>query len=205
MLSSLAGLVMAAEVARAEVKLQKTADVHFVVQAEETPSNSESSNVVTVTFDVQTLGNVKGSLEEFKTVSESVLTDARGWIRAGVKFQYVESGGKLHMYLAEPSKIGAMGGCAATLSCTVYPGVYINDDRWMGGSDSYNELGVSVAQYRAMVINHEVGHFLGHDHITTCETESGKAPIMLQQSTGLRGCTPNSWPLPSELWVKWRG
>ena len=72
----------------------------------------------------------------------------------------------------------------------------------MHGSDSYNALDVSLLSYRQMVINHEVGHFLGHNHIASCETDTGLAPIMLQQSTGLRGCTANSWPLPSELWVK---
>ncbi len=202
MLSSLAGLAIAAEVARAEVDLQKVADSHFVQQNIETPTSSESSGArIVVTFDVGGLGNIKGDLGEYRTVVNSILTDSRGWARANVKFQYVESGGRLHMILTEPGKIGAINGCASELSCTVFPNVYINDDRWLGGSDSYNALGVSVAQYREMVVNHEVGHFLGHDHITSCETSTGKAPIMLQQSTGLRGCSPNSWPLPSELWV----
>jgi hypothetical protein len=110
------------------------------------------------------------------------------------------------MILASGAEVRAAApydnGCSATLSCTVKPLVLINDDRWMGGSDSYNELGVSLLNYRQMVINHEVGHFLGHGHIAQCETNLGPAPIMLQQSTGLRGCTPNSWPLPSELWVR---
>ena len=72
----------------------------------------------------------------------------------------------------------------------------------MNASDSYNALGLSLLDYRRMVVNHETGHYLGHGHIVYCETNSGLAPVMLQQSTGLRGCKPNPWPLPSELWVR---
>jgi hypothetical protein len=99
----------------------------------------------------------------------------------------------------EQVRAAAPGGCSADLSCTVFPLVWINDDRWLNATDSYNKAGLSLADYRTMVINHEVGHFLGHDHVSQCQ--NGIAPVMLQQSTGLRGCTANSWPLANELWV----
>lgn len=198
MIEGLLGLLMQAEVMKTQISVQDTVDSYYVEAA-----GNAQGHVVEVSYDVATKGEVQGNLEEFRSLVAETLNDSRGWIRAGVKFTEVESGGKMHVLLASPAEISAASaGCSDKLSCTVKPNVYINDDRWLGGSDSYNELGVSLQNYRKMVVNHEVGHFLGHDHIAECETDSGLAPIMLQQSTGLRGCQPNAWPLPSELWVR---
>ena len=200
MFESLLSLLISAEVAQTNAELQQKVDSYYVAT---TPVNTYKYNI---TYDVSVRGVVKGDINEFARIVDETLNDERGWRRAGVKFTRVESNGRLHMILASGEQVRAAApyenGCSATLSCTVRPNVLINDDRWMGGSDSYNELGVQLLNYRQMVINHEVGHFLGHGHISQCETSMGPAPIMLQQSTGLRGCSPNSWPLASELWVK---
>jgi hypothetical protein len=197
MLEGVLSLLMQAEIQKAQLEIQQKADSYYVANP---PQQTYKYNI---TYDISSRGTIKGDLDEFARVVEATFNDSRGWIRAGVKFTRVQSGGRLHMILAEGESVraAAPGGCSAELSCTVFPLVLINDDRWMGGSNSYNELGVSIADYRTLVINHEVGHFLGHNHIAQCETSTGIAPIMLQQSTGLRGCKPNSWPLPSELWV----
>ena len=206
MLNGLISLVLGASVAGAEMDLQKVADKIEKPTSSQITTNKSSDtskdNKRVVTYDVVVKGKVNGGLDNFKKVVAETLNDERGWKRAGVEFKYVETGGRLHMILAEPSIIGALGGCSSQLSCTVKPSVYINDDRYMNASESYRALGISVDNYRTMVINHEVGHWLGHDHIVSCETSTGLAPIMLQQSTGLRGCRPNYWPLSSELWVK---
>ena len=195
MFSGLVSLLVAADVSQAELETRTISDAYYA---------SQTSTKYLVTYDVSTRGDITGNLADFKKIIADTFADNRGWVRAGVKFEEVESGGKLHMVLASPAEVKAISpsGCSDTLSCTVKPYVLINDTRWMHGSDSYNALGVSLLSYRQMVINHEVGHFLGHNHIASCETDTGLAPIMLQQSTGVRGCTANSWPLPSELWVK---
>lgn len=196
MISGLISITMQAIVYGAELDLQSTAD-------EVTNSRvSKPEGTTTVTYDILSRGNVNGNVEEFRRIVAETLADKRGWVRAGVKFVEVESGGSMHVTLAEPAVIGAISGCSALLSCRVGAYVYINDDKWMDASDSYNALGISLLSYRRMVVNHEVGHFLGHGHIAACETEAGLAPIMLQQSTGLRGCMYNLWPLPGELWHK---
>ena len=193
MFESLIGLIAAAEIASAQVEVQEKADAYFAV-----------ANQMTVTYDVSYRGTILSDKGEFSRMTDEILADARGWKRAGIRFKRVESGGRMHVILAEPKEVAAAAPtvCSDKLSCSVGSLVLINDDRWRGGSDSYNELGVSIERYRQMVLNHEVGHFLGHRHILTCETATGQAPVMLQQSTGLAGCEPNSWPLPSELWVR---
>lgn len=196
MISGLVSVAMQMIVAGGAADLQATADA---VKAPVMASGA-TRTTRTITYDVSSRGEVVGDIEEFRRIVADVLTDSRGWIRAGVNFVEVESGGSMHMILANPDVVGALSGCSSTLSCTVYPNVYLNDTRWMGGSSSYNDAGVSLLSYRQMVTNHEVGHYLGHGHITTCQTDAGLAPVMLQQSTGLRGCLPNAWPLPGELW-----
>ncbi len=203
MIEGLVTLMIAHEVANQKIQLDKISTEYKTLQSQKKTSESKPNIVAVkynVSFDISSRGALKGDVNEFANVVESTLTDNRGWIRAGVKFSKVSSEGRLHVVLASGAEIDKYAGCSAELSCTVYPYVLINDARWLGATDSYNSAGLSLTSYRQMVINHEVGHFLGHDHISTCGA-GGVAPVMLQQSTGLRGCMGNSWPLDSELWV----
>ena len=74
---------------------------------------------------------------------------------------------------------------------THYTGsVVINSDRWNWGAVPYPD----VDSYRTYVTNHEVGHFLGHEH-EFCAGADLKAPLMAQQSHDLAGgCVYNAWP-----------
>lgn len=194
MFSGIVSLAVAKEVATAQADIQAIAE-----------KNKPATKIsYEITYDVSKRGNVKGDLEEFRKLVAETYGDSRGWIRAGVKFKEVSSGGKLHVVLASGAEIKAFSPtvCSEELSCRVGSYALINDDRWLNATESYNSVGQSLKSYRQMVINHETGHYLDHPHEEKCEAGTGIAPVMLQQSTGLRGCKANVWPLAGELWVK---
>lgn len=155
---------------------------------------------VTFNYTVQTKGAITADIAEFKTQVNETLNDARGWSRLDVRFNEVASGGNFTIYLADSSLMTTFSstGCSSSWSCTVGNSVIINQDRWLGASDSWNAAKGSLRDYRHMVVNHETGHWLGHGH-QNCGGAGQLAPVMQQQSIDLQGCTFNPWPLASEL------
>ncbi len=153
------------------------------------------------TYDIKTRGNVDANIQEFKSQVGETLNDPRGWSQLGVEFRAVDSGGDFSLYLSEASSMTSFSvtGCSVLWSCRVGTSVIINQDRWLGATTTWNGAGGSLRDYRHMVINHEVGHWLGHDHLN-CSGAGQPAPLMQQQSIDLQGCTFNAWPLAGELW-----
>lgn len=141
-----------------------------------------------------------GGPAEFVRVLVEVLGDARGWGATGeVAFRYKAAGPvDVIARLATPRTTDRLCYPADTRlkwSCRNSSGIVINSERWFKGSPT---LPMPVVEYRAMVINHEIGHALGFGH-ATCGGLGSQAPVMMQQSKGLHGCTANPWPLPREI------
>jgi hypothetical protein len=141
-----------------------------------------------------------GGATDFADAINRTLGDRRSWIASRrFRFQRVpgSASAEFIIYLASAHTSERMcrtGGLetGAYTSCRVPRKVIINDDRWAGAVRGY---GASLETYRAYAINHEVGHQLGHGH-ERCPGKGKPAPVMMQQTYGLKGCVANSWPYP---------
>lgn len=188
-----------------------TADERADILAKAEQTASESGNgIITYTYCVASRGEV-GDLTEFANMVFATLNDPRGWPRAGVIFQENEGADpntdpnacSMTLTLAAADQMTSFSTeCSDEYSCRVGNDVIINIDRWNNATEGWLNAGGTVERYRTMVINHEVGHRLGHlDNELTCPAVNQPAPLMQQQSMDLLGCVPNEWPLDEELWV----
>ncbi|MFC7217041.1 DUF3152 domain-containing protein [Streptomyces polyrhachis] len=128
---------------------------------------------------------------------ERVLADPRGWTADGRHgFRRVASGPyDVVIKLATPERANDLcraGGLhpQGDVNCRVGATVVVNLTRWTEGSAQFTG---PITEYRALIVNHEVGHSLGHGHLT-CPGPGKPAPAMMQQIRGLKGCVANAWP-----------
>ncbi|WP_330337938.1 DUF3152 domain-containing protein [Streptomyces sp. NBC_00557] len=142
----------------------------------------------------------------FAEAVQKTLNDDRSWAHGGARtFERISSGKPdFVITLASPGTTAtwcAKSGLDTTednVSCdsAATERVMINAYRWAEGSKTYGD---EIHAYRQMLINHEVGHRLGHGHVT-CQKNGELAPVMQQQTKFLDHdgihCLPNPWPYP---------
>ncbi|MET9604739.1 DUF3152 domain-containing protein [Streptomyces sp. NPDC006512] len=129
---------------------------------------------------------------------EAILGDPRGWIRdPAYGFRMAGPGQPVDftVKIATPSTTDRL--CEVVTpeligetNCRAGHTVVVNLKRWLEGSPQFSG---PVEEYRALIVNHEVGHELGREH-ETCPGPGRPAPAMMQQIKGLLGCTSNAWP-----------
>ncbi len=151
-----------------------------------------------VTYSVATRGPVTASVKEFARLAQQTFEDPRGWRGGGVAFRRVAKGGSFTLVLATAEQVPSFSSqCSSQWSCRVGRFVVINQTRWRHASPAWNAAGRSLRDYRHMVVNHEVGHWLGLGH-SGCPGAGKPAPVMMQQSKGRDGCTFNPFPTLAE-------
>ena len=143
----------------------------------------------TITYRVVIDPDVDFSLADFRRDVAFCLADPNGWESKGYRF--VEAKGRPRVLIHLSSVKGLRdAGCDSRLSCAIMNGnqLWVNEDLWRHGTA---RSGQDLDGYRQYVISHEMGHILGRDH-AKCPGKGLPAPIMLQQTLGLRGCLPNT-------------
>lgn len=131
---------------------------------------------------------------EFAKIVDQTLADDRGWRSVGDhEFERVASGEEIRILLATPDTVDQL--CApldtkGEVSCRNEDRVVINAKRWFFGAEPFQR---PLREYRQYVINHETGHALGYPH-QSCPQPGTPAPVMLQQTLRMEGCSPNPWP-----------
>ncbi|MFI0983004.1 DUF3152 domain-containing protein [Streptomyces sp. NPDC021093] len=143
----------------------------------------------------------------FAEAVQKTLNDKRSWAGEGdMTFERISSG-KADFVVTLATPVTTNTWClkseletlSQNVSCdsAVTERVMINAYRWAGGSPTFGLK--LLAPYRQMLINHEVGHRLGHNH-KNCAEDGALAPVMMQQTktleTGAKACRPNPWVHP---------
>ncbi|BCB86667.1 hypothetical protein Psuf_039800 [Phytohabitans suffuscus] len=134
----------------------------------------------------------------FAAEVDAILGDPRSWVAAKrFRLQRVPKGAaaEFTIYLATPAtseRMCALGGLDTEkyTSCRLPGQVIINLARWLTAVPDY---GAPVSTYRAYAVNHEVGHQLGQGH-EACPAPGEPAPVMQQQTLGLKACLAYAWP-----------
>ncbi|MBW3360395.1 MULTISPECIES: DUF3152 domain-containing protein [Streptomyces] len=131
----------------------------------------------------------------------AILADPRGWSHGGERTfrQVADRSAGLVVKIGTPATTDRLCGAyglktRGEVNCRGGEQVMVNLKRWQLGSPQFDG---PVAEYRALIINHEVGHWLGRGH-ETCPGKGRPAPAMMQQIDGLKGCVANAWPYDAE-------
>lgn len=149
-----------------------------------------------IRFDVAVERGLSIDPDQVALLIAAVLDDDRSWRGLGTgRFSLVPAGANadVHAVVATPGTTDRL--CAPLLtrgrvSCQNGSRVVLNAERWVHGAEAYGD---DTAGYRRYLVNHEFGHALGRGHVG-CPGRGRPAPVMMQQTKGLQGCRPNSWP-----------
>ncbi|MFD5893170.1 DUF3152 domain-containing protein [Streptomyces sp. NPDC060366] len=169
-----------------------------------TPAPGESAKAGqgnTLRYRVDVEDGLSLSAAEVAAEVERILADPRGWTVDGKSaFRRVSSGPTdFAVRVATPGTVDEICGqygldTGGEVNCNVGKDVMVNLKRWLLATPVYAK---EVTAYRALIVNHEVGHFLGHGHVG-CPGEGEPAPAMMQQIKGMNGCVPNVWPYDAD-------
>ena len=148
---------------------------------------------------------------------DATLANPKSWTADGaVAFQRITGQDPtFRVSLASPITVRENCGYDIELEASCYNSatgrVYLNLARWVRGARSFQG---DIGSYRQYLVNHEVGHAVGHPAHAPCPADGALAPIMMQQTFGVNNseiheldpegvvpdndatCRYNAWPFP---------
>jgi hypothetical protein len=149
-------------------------------------------------YDVRVEKGLPYDADETARLVQTTLSDPRSWVGGGdwrLELVSEASRADFTVFLATPGTVDSYCWPLRTygrVSCQAGNRVMLNAWRWAHGADAY---GSDVGAYRQYLVNHEVGHRLGHNHVG-CPGKGKRAPVMMQQTKGVGACEANPWPAP---------
>jgi uncharacterized protein DUF3152 len=172
------------------------------ISAVDIPNGPVKTTGRTVTYGIDIEDGLPVAPADFASVVHTVLIDDRGWqTKDGVRFVPVSVAERnagahvdIRVTLASPALTAKL--CAPLntsvqqVSCWNGTRAVLNLTRWIRGASTYGD---DLALYRDYLVSHEVGHGLGHGHVH-CPAPGKPAPVMVQQTKDLEGCTAWPWP-----------
>lgn len=154
----------------------------------------------TVDQFASTVDGILGAEQGWTMSADHPVTDAAEQMTdASWSFQRVSDGSySVRIRLATPDTVDKLCGSAGVqtqgvYSCRYGKNIMINLRRWLKGATGFTNMPF----YRNMVINHEMGHFLGFNHMK-CPGAGKLAPVMQTQTIALSGCKPNAKPFTAD-------
>ncbi len=144
---------------------------------------------------------------KFAEKVRDVLKNKQGWSKYG--YSFVELKSKKNAKLVPSDQVMLLRLVPPSVLYRLYPQfkdeqlsvanitkktVDFNSDRWLGTLP--NHSGLPISDYQTYLVNHEVGHLLGKNHLYVSKLLNKKilAPIMIQQTKGIGILKPNFWP-----------
>lgn len=165
--------------------------------------------------------------DTFGALVQDTLSDPRSWTnpaaatdRGPVALQRIDGGRPdfrvtLVSQRTAREKCGFQEGLPFDTSCAVDGRQFLNAARWVRGAVAFDG---DTGTYRHYVVNHEVGHALGLEHVG-CPAPGALAPTMMQQTFSTSNdvlhdlneqdsqgaaiprdgavCRPSAWPFPT--------
>jgi predicted metalloprotease len=158
------------------------------------PDNGPKAKRMTVRVEVEKDTDV--DQQAFAAQVMQILNDPRSWGHGGTRTFARTDAAKadIRVILASPDTSERMCKPLETHgveSCSIGNKASLTTSLWAKATKEFGSLDV----YRDYVVNHEVGHVLGHHH-QQCPGKGKVAPVMQQQTIRVAPCTPNGWPFP---------
>ena len=132
---------------------------------------------------------------------DSILADPRGWVHLGYLFSRVRNKKDCDViiYKKTPEQMDKKftnpdlkGLSVCTMN--IYPiEICIHEGNWNNVPQDFEG---SLLDYRAYLVQHEMGHALGYMHESPLNDPNELCPVMYQQTKGTRGiCRYNPWQI----------